>query len=80
MYQDTKLTYAELNERANRRARQLRHSGVGAESLVGVKMERSVEMVVALLGVMKAGGAYLPLDPAYPKSGSSSSSTTQNRR
>ena len=67
VYQDTKLTYAELNERANRLAGQLRHRGVGVETLVGVMMERSLEMVVALLGVLKAGGAYLPLDPTYPE-------------
>jgi len=67
VYQDTKLTYAELNERANRLAQKLRHLGVGVETVVGVMMERSLEMVVALLGVMKSGGAYLPLDPTYPQ-------------
>jgi len=67
VYQDTKLTYAELNERANHLAQQLRNLGVGIETLVGVMMERSIDMVVALLGVMKTGGAYLPLDPSYPQ-------------
>jgi amino acid adenylation domain-containing protein/non-ribosomal peptide synthase protein (TIGR01720 family) len=67
VYQDSQLTYAELNERADQLARHLRSLGVGTETLVGVKMERSLEMVVALLGIMKAGGAYLPLDPAYPE-------------
>ncbi|TCP54485.1 amino acid adenylation domain-containing protein [Tumebacillus sp. BK434] len=63
---DIKLTYAELNERANRLAHHLRKAGVTQESLVAVSMERSVEMVVAMFGILKAGGAYLPLDPAYP--------------
>ncbi|MFL6333023.1 MAG: non-ribosomal peptide synthetase, partial [Pyrinomonadaceae bacterium] len=62
-----RLTYGELNVRANRLARTLRRLGVGPESLVGVYAERSAEMVVGLLGVLKSGAAYLPLDPAYPK-------------
>jgi amino acid adenylation domain-containing protein/non-ribosomal peptide synthase protein (TIGR01720 family)/FkbM family methyltransferase len=66
VFGDQSLTYSELNERANRLARHLRTLGVGADSLVGVLMERSAEMVVSLLGVLKAGGAYLPLDPEYP--------------
>ncbi|HEY2961417.1 MAG TPA: amino acid adenylation domain-containing protein [Pyrinomonadaceae bacterium] len=66
VYQDEKLTYNELNERANQLAYQLRYLGVGMETLVGVMMERSLEMMVALLGVLKAGSAYLPLDPEYP--------------
>ncbi len=60
------LTYAELDARANQLAHAMRASGVGAETLVGVCMERSLEMVVALLGILKAGGAYVPLDPTYP--------------
>jgi amino acid adenylation domain-containing protein len=61
------LTYAELNARANQLARYLRGAGVAAESPVGVLLERSVNLVVALLGIMKAGGAYVPLDPQYPQ-------------
>jgi amino acid adenylation domain-containing protein len=61
-----RLTYRELNVRANRIAHLLRTQGVGPETLVGVLLERSVNLVAALLGVLKAGGAYLPLDPAYP--------------
>ncbi|MBK8985704.1 MAG: amino acid adenylation domain-containing protein [Chloroflexi bacterium] len=60
------LTYAELNRRANQLAHYLRASGVGPETFVGIFLERSPEMIIALLGVWKAGGAYLPLDPAYP--------------
>ncbi len=65
-YEGESLSYAELNARANQLAWYLRARGVGPEVLVGVCMERSVEMVVALVGVLKAGGAYLPLDASYP--------------
>ena len=61
------LTYRELNERANQVAHYLRKRGVGEEVLVGVCLQRSPELVVALLGVWKSGGAYVPLDPSYPK-------------
>lgn len=63
---DERISYAELNERADRLARRLRALGVGADVIVGIAVERSLEMVVGLLGILKAGGAYLPLDPAYP--------------
>jgi len=61
-----RLTYRELNSRANRVAHRLRSQGVGPEILVGIFLKRSVDLVCALLGVLKAGGAYVPMDPAYP--------------
>ena len=61
------LDYAELNRRANRLARHLRALGVGEEVCVGVLMERSLDLPVALLAVLKAGGAFVPLDPTYPE-------------
>ncbi|HVM49205.1 MAG TPA: MupA/Atu3671 family FMN-dependent luciferase-like monooxygenase, partial [Candidatus Acidoferrum sp.] len=63
---DQQVTYEELNTRANRLACYLAKLGVGPDVLVGVCAERSLEMLVALLAVLKAGGAYLPLDPSYP--------------
>ncbi|ERN42084.1 non-ribosomal peptide synthase domain protein/amino acid adenylation domain protein [Rubidibacter lacunae KORDI 51-2] len=61
------LTYYELNQRADLLAKCLRGIGVGPERLVGICLERSLEMVTALLAVLKAGGAYVPLDPGYPQ-------------
>src|SRR6267154_993298 len=66
-FEDSKLTYAELNARANRLAHRLRQLGVVPETMVGCCMKRSIELIVALVGILKAGGAYVPLDPAYPK-------------
>jgi aspartate racemase len=67
VFEQTQLTYGELNERANRLARYLRNKGVGCGALVGIYVERSLEMVVGLLGILKAGGAYVPLDPGFPR-------------
>src|SRR6185369_1513142 len=66
LYKEERISYRELNERANRLAHYLQTLGVGPEVLVGLCVERSVEMVVGLLGILKAGGAYVPLDPQYP--------------
>jgi surfactin family lipopeptide synthetase C len=65
--EDDCITYAELNSRSNRLARHLQTLGVGPEVLVGICIDRSIDFVVALLAIFKAGGAYLPLDPRYPK-------------
>jgi amino acid adenylation domain-containing protein/FkbM family methyltransferase len=66
VFEQQRLTYAELDRRAGRLARHLRGRGVGPETRVGLFVERSLEMVIGLLGILKAGGAYLPIDPAYP--------------
>ena len=66
VFGDARLSYGELNERANRLASLLVSEGIGPEDLVAVAMPRSVEMIVSLLGIVKAGAAYLPLDPDYP--------------
>ncbi|MCB0087814.1 MAG: AMP-binding protein, partial [Caldilineaceae bacterium] len=67
IFQGQQVTYGELNERANQLAHHLQNGGVGPEVLVGLCVERSVEMVVGLLAILKAGGAYIPLDPTYPQ-------------
>ncbi|MBW4611874.1 MAG: amino acid adenylation domain-containing protein [Desmonostoc vinosum HA7617-LM4] len=67
IFENQQLTYQELNNRANQLAHYLQKLGVKPEVLVGICMERSLEMVVGILAIMKAGGAYLPLDPSYPQ-------------
>src|SRR6202022_1338420 len=62
-----RLTSGELNRRANQLANHLRVLGVGPEVPVGIWLKHSLEMVIGLLGILKAGGVYVPLDPAYPK-------------
>lgn len=67
IFEDKQLTYRELNQHANRVAHALQAKGVGPDTLVGVCMERSLEMVIALYAILKAGGAYVPLEPTYPR-------------
>jgi amino acid adenylation domain-containing protein len=66
IYEDQSLTYTQLNDQANQLAHFLKSIGVGSDQMVGVYLERSLDMLIALLGVMKAGGAYVPMDPIYP--------------
>ncbi|MBM7584497.1 amino acid adenylation domain-containing protein [Bacillus pakistanensis] len=65
VYGKERLTYVELDQRANQLANYLLQKEIGFEALIGVHMKRSIDMVVAILGILKAGGAYVPLDPAY---------------
>ncbi|WP_341271465.1 amino acid adenylation domain-containing protein [Clostridium cellulovorans] len=67
IFEDTEVTYEELNKKANILARNLREVGVQGETIVAIMIERSIEMIVGILGVLKAGGAYLPIDPTYPE-------------
>src|SRR5208283_4705830 len=60
------LTYGELNAKANRLANHLRESGVKPESCIGIFLERSLDLIVGLLGILKAGAAYVPMDPSFP--------------
>ena len=66
VFDETRISYRELNQRANQVAHYLRRLGVGPEMRVGILLDRSLEMIVVMLGVLKAGGAYVPLDPRYP--------------
>ena len=66
VFADDELSYGELNRKANQLARYLQAAGIGPGMLVGVCVERSLEMVIGLLGILKSGAAYLPIDPAYP--------------
>ncbi len=65
--EDKKLTYKELNERANRLARTLKKLDINNNDIIGILLDRSIEMIVSILAVLKAGGAYLPIDPEYPQ-------------
>ena len=67
MFENQRLTYGELNSRANQLAHHLQTLGVGSDTSVAICADRSLEMIIAILGVLKAGGAYVPLDPALPK-------------
>src|SRR5205823_10430712 len=67
VFEERELTYAALDAHANRLAQHLQSLGVGPETVVGLCVERSPEMLVGLLGILKSGGAYLPLDPNYPR-------------
>ncbi|MGA1870054.1 MAG: non-ribosomal peptide synthetase [bacterium] len=66
VFEDQEITYAELNRRANQLGRYLRLSGIGMGDIIAIMLNRSVDMIVALLGVLKSGAAYLPIDPLYP--------------
>jgi amino acid adenylation domain-containing protein len=66
-FKDESLSYRELNSRANQLAHYLRRQGAGTETLLGICMERSTEMIVSILAALKTGSAYVPLDPAYPQ-------------
>jgi amino acid adenylation domain-containing protein len=61
------ITYRELNDQSNRLAYLLRQKGVGPGAIVGIKVERSLELIVGIIGILKAGGGYLPIDPDYPR-------------
>ncbi|HBV14238.1 non-ribosomal peptide synthetase [Chryseobacterium carnipullorum] len=68
VYEGEGLTYRELDERSNQLAHDLINKGVSAENLVGICMNRSLEMIIGILGILKSGGAYVPIDPDYPQS------------
>jgi tyrocidine synthetase-3 len=66
IFEDKRLTYKELDEKAGRLARMLREKGVGPDTVVGIMVERSIEMITGIFGIVKSGGAYLPISPGYP--------------
>ncbi|MDL2144279.1 AMP-binding protein, partial [Flavobacterium tructae] len=66
VYEDEKLTYKELDQRSNQLGHYLREQGVKPDALVGICLERSLEMLIGILGILKSGGAYVPIDPEYP--------------
>ena len=66
VFENERLTYQELNEKANQVAHYLRSLGVKPDRLVAISLERSLELIIGILGILKAGGAYVPLDPNYP--------------
>lgn len=66
IFNDKSLTYSELNERANQLARFIQSKGIKPNSIIGIMVNRSLEMVIGILGILKAGAAYLPIDPSYP--------------
>ncbi|MCK4257941.1 MAG: amino acid adenylation domain-containing protein [Halanaerobiales bacterium] len=66
VFEENKLTYRELNIKTNQLAHLLREKGVQRDEIIGIMAERSIDMVIAILGVLKAGGAYMPIDPEYP--------------
>ena len=65
-FEDKTMTYQELNEKSNQLARRLREKGVKTNSIVAIMLDRSFEMIIGILGVLKSGGTYLPIDPDYP--------------
>ena len=66
VYEEKEISYRELNKRANQLARVLREKGVGPDKIVGIMVERSLEMIVGIMGILKSGGIYLPINPEYP--------------
>ncbi|NOR45017.1 MAG: amino acid adenylation domain-containing protein, partial [Candidatus Delongbacteria bacterium] len=67
VFEDKEMTYGELNKRSNQIARLLREKGVMPDTIIGIMVDRSFEMIIGILGILKSGGAYLPIDPTYPE-------------
>lgn len=68
IYRSNEITYEELNRKANQLANLLREKGIGPKKIVGIMVTRSIDMLIAIMGVLKSGGCYLPIDPKFPKS------------